>query len=199
MTVRYRFTIISVKSFSLAILSFKYFLCWIATFTLFLKLNPYGYGQFLDPYFKVLWEGVKQNLLNFFIGASAIKSFVRSRIFRYGLPKDILRKGQKNKGGGRKAPHPPPLPWAKGINIRQEGKHKFTQLLHTHLSWPPACRLFRFGDGRSTIWSGVANSNLPLNIHYSLIYTGIFFLPKPMSAKDLLRSLLTKKTSNREK
>ena len=34
------------------------------------------------------------------IGASAIKSYVRSRIFRYGLRKNILSKGQKNKGGG---------------------------------------------------------------------------------------------------
>ena len=37
---------------------------------------------------------------DFFIGASAIKSFVRSRIFRYGWPKDILSKGQKTREGG---------------------------------------------------------------------------------------------------
>ena len=40
------------------------------------SLNPFGHGRFSDPYFKVLWEGVKLNFLNFFIGASAIKSFV---------------------------------------------------------------------------------------------------------------------------
>ena len=39
---------------------------------------------FLEPYFKVLWEGVN---LNFFIvfKRSAKKCFERSRIFRYGL------------------------------------------------------------------------------------------------------------------
>ena len=51
----------------------------------------------------------------FFIGASATKSFAGSRIFRYGLPKDILSKVQKTKGGGRTAPPPPP--WVKGLII----------------------------------------------------------------------------------
>ena len=75
-------------------------------------VNLFGHGRFSDPYFKVLWEGVKPNLLTlFFIGASAIKSFVRSRIFRYGLPKDILSKGQKNKGGGGRTVPPPPIAW----------------------------------------------------------------------------------------
>ena len=37
---------------------------------------------------------------DFLIRASASRSFKRSRIFRYELPKDILSKGQKNKGGG---------------------------------------------------------------------------------------------------
>ena len=61
-----------------------------------LLFNPFDHGRFLDPYFKVLSEGVKLIFLNLlFIGASAIKSFVTSRIFRYGLPKDILNKGQK--------------------------------------------------------------------------------------------------------
>ena len=36
----------------------------------------------------------------FFIGASEYQSFVRSRIFRNGLPKDILSKGQNTKEGG---------------------------------------------------------------------------------------------------
>ena len=38
----------------------------------------------------------KKNL----IGVSATKSWEKSRIFRYGLPKDFLSKGQKTKGGG---------------------------------------------------------------------------------------------------
>ena len=54
---------------------------------------PLIHGLFSDPYFKVLWEWVT------FIGASATKSFERSRIFRYVLPKDILSKGQKTKAG----------------------------------------------------------------------------------------------------
>ena len=72
------------------------------------NINPFGYGRFSDPYFKVLWEGVKQSFLNFFfLGASAIKSFVRSRIFRYGLPKDISSKGQTKQGrGGVQSPPP---------------------------------------------------------------------------------------------
>ena len=63
--------------------------------------NPLMHGRFPDPYFKVLWEGVILNLLIFFlrhssfIWASATKSYEGSRIFRYGFPKDILRKGQK--------------------------------------------------------------------------------------------------------
>ena len=36
----------------------------------------------------------------FFIGASAMKSWKKSRIFRYRLPKDFLSKGQKTTGGG---------------------------------------------------------------------------------------------------
>ena len=30
------------------------------------SLKPFGHGRFLDPYFKVLWEGVKLNFLIFF-------------------------------------------------------------------------------------------------------------------------------------
>ena len=44
----------------------------------------------------------------FFIGASATKSWEKSRVFRYGLPEDILSKGQNNTGGGgglRYRPH----------------------------------------------------------------------------------------------
>ena len=41
----------------------------------------------------------------FFIGASATKCFEKSRIFRYGLPKDILSKGQKTKAGGGGCTH----------------------------------------------------------------------------------------------
>ena len=56
-------------------------------------------------------RGGKSNLfIFFFIGASAINRFASSRIFRYGLPKDILSKGKKQ-GRGRR----PPPPWAKGL------------------------------------------------------------------------------------
>ena len=48
------------------------------------------------------------------MGASATKSFARSRIVRYGLRNDILSRGQKpRQGGGRTAPSPPP--WFKGL------------------------------------------------------------------------------------
>ena len=58
-------------------------------------------------------EGVK--LFFFFVGASATKSFVRSIIFRYGLPNDILTKGEKKAGGGvLQRPYPPPA-WTKGL------------------------------------------------------------------------------------
>ena len=40
----------------------------------------------------------------FFIGASEIKSWEKSRIFRYGLPEDFLSKGQKPQGGTYSAP-----------------------------------------------------------------------------------------------
>ena len=69
-------------------------------------LNPFGNGRFLDPYFKVLWQGV---IYYFFIGASSIKSFVRARIFRYGLPTDILSKGQKTREGAMDERIEPPL------------------------------------------------------------------------------------------
>ena len=46
----------------------------------------------------MLLKGGKTNSFDlFFIRASANKSFVRSSIFRYGLPKDILGKGQKTR------------------------------------------------------------------------------------------------------
>ena len=53
------------------------------------------------------------------MGASATKSFARSRIFRYGLRNDILSRGQKTKarGGGVHCTAPPP-PWFKGLNRR---------------------------------------------------------------------------------
>ena len=70
---------------------------------------------FLDPYFKALWEGVKLNFLFFFIGASATKCFESSRIFRYGLHKDIVSKGQKTKGGGGRTAPPPLFPWVEGL------------------------------------------------------------------------------------
>ena len=60
-----------------------------------LLLNPLIHGLFPDQCFKVLWEGV--TLFFFFIGAYATRSFARSNIFRYGVPKDILSTGQKTK------------------------------------------------------------------------------------------------------
>ena len=47
---------------------------------------------------KVLCAGIK--LFFFFIEAFAIKSWEKSRIFRYGLPEDLLSKGQKTTRGG---------------------------------------------------------------------------------------------------
>ena len=47
-----------------------------------------------------------------FIGAFTTKCFERSRIFKYGLPKDIMSKEQKTKAGGGvhcKAPPPPSI------------------------------------------------------------------------------------------
>ena len=58
------------------------------------------------PIFQSALRGSKTKWLIFFIGASAIKKFVRPRIGRYRLPKDILSKGQKNKGGGAYSAHP---------------------------------------------------------------------------------------------
>ena len=56
----------------------------------YFKFNPIGgFG----PIFQSSLRGGK-------IGASTTKCFERSRIFRYGLPKDILSKGQKTKAGG---------------------------------------------------------------------------------------------------
>ena len=50
------------------------------------------------PIFQNDLRGVKLFLFVFFlIGASATKSFARARIFKYGLTKDISRKGQKTK------------------------------------------------------------------------------------------------------
>ena len=49
----------------------------------------------------MLYAGIKLNFWNFFyIGASAIKSLEKSRIFRYGLPEDFFSEGQKTTGGG---------------------------------------------------------------------------------------------------
>jgi len=54
--------------------------------------------------------------------ATATKSTVRSRIFEYGLPKDILSKGQKTmEGEGDTAP--PPLR-VKGLNTQKDGQQE---------------------------------------------------------------------------
>ena len=63
-------------------------------------VNPISYGRFYQPITQMIWEGGK--LIISFIGASATKSFKRSRIFRYGLPKDLfLVKGKKPQQWGR--------------------------------------------------------------------------------------------------
>ena len=70
------------------------------------NFNPFLYWRFLDPYFKVLWERVKLNPLIFCLqGGIRSKKNARSRIFMYGLPKDILSKGEKWEG---RAYGPPP-------------------------------------------------------------------------------------------
>ena len=67
-----------------------------------LYINP----GFSDQYFKQLGGSKRKKI---FIWVSATKSFDRSRIFRYGLPKDIMSKWQKKTtaGGGRTGPPPP--------------------------------------------------------------------------------------------
>ena len=61
-------------------------------------LNSFSNGRFLIIYFKVLLEVLKISFkFFFFIGASAIKSWEMSRIFRYGLPEDVLSKRQYSK------------------------------------------------------------------------------------------------------
>ena len=53
------------------------------------------------PIYQSALRGGKTNFLDFFfIGASATKMFPRSRIFRYGLPQDILNKREKSREGG---------------------------------------------------------------------------------------------------
>ena len=56
----------------------------------------YIHERFSDQYFKVLWEGVKLN--SFSHMGIRNKSFERSRIFRYGLPEQILS-AKKTKQG----------------------------------------------------------------------------------------------------
>ena len=70
-----------------------------------------------DPAFECALRegrGGKTKFLDFlFIGAFATKCFESSRIFRNGLPKAILSKGQNTKtggGGGVRRTPPPPLP-----------------------------------------------------------------------------------------
>ena len=49
----------------------------------------------------------KKSKFGVFYGGTTTKSFDRSRIFRYGLPKDILSKGQNTKGVGGAYSAPP--------------------------------------------------------------------------------------------
>ena len=54
-------------------------------------------------------RGGKTKFFDFFFkGASAIKIWEKSRIFRYGLPEDFFNRGQKTTAGGAySAPSPP--------------------------------------------------------------------------------------------
>ena len=67
----------------------------------------------LGPIFQSALRGGKTKFVDFsFIGASETKRFARSRIFRYGLPQDILSKWEKKHGReGRTAP----LPMGEGV------------------------------------------------------------------------------------
>ena len=51
-------------------------------------------------------------LMLFYIGASATKSCERSRIFRYGFPKDIFSKGEKTR---EEVGTTAPPPWVNGL------------------------------------------------------------------------------------
>ena len=59
----------------------------------------------------------------FFIGESAIKSWKKSRIFSYGLPEDLLSKGQKTTGG-RTVPPPHSLK-GEGLGTKREQSFLF--------------------------------------------------------------------------
>ena len=67
----------------------------------------------------LLWGDVKlffSLIFFYFIGASATKRFLGSRVFRYGLSQDILSKRQRSKGG-RGVQRPPPVLWRVNWNI----------------------------------------------------------------------------------
>ena len=69
------------------------------------------------PIFQSALRGDKTKLFDFFfIEASATIRFSMSRIFRYELPRGILSKRQKSKGGGGVILYTiqPPFPWVKG-------------------------------------------------------------------------------------
>ena len=60
-------------------------------------INPFCPWVVVGPMFQSALRGARTNFVIFiFIGTSVIKSFERSRIFRYGLPKDILSKGKNS-------------------------------------------------------------------------------------------------------
>ena len=85
---------------------------WVGTFYTICTVkvsNPLMHGRISDSYFKMLWGGLKLFFSFFLMSESATNSCERSRIFRYGLFKDILSKGQKTtavEGGGLQSPPP---------------------------------------------------------------------------------------------
>ena len=62
----------------------------------FLLLTLPSTGGFWTDFSKCSERGLKRIFNFFFLRGSATKRFARSRIFRYGLPQDILSKRQKS-------------------------------------------------------------------------------------------------------
>ena len=54
-------------------------------------------------------RGMKTNFLNFFYMSIRNTKFCKVKMFRYGLPKDILTNGQKPQLGGGGVQRPPSL------------------------------------------------------------------------------------------
>ena len=118
-----------------------------------MKLKPFRLWSVFGPMFQSALRKDKTKFFNFFfIGASAVKSFLRTRIFRYGLPRDILRKWQKKqgRGGGRTVP-PPPIgervkdgttsPWSLGLIKQMFGQVLFCSM---YIACPTLIRFLEY-------------------------------------------------------